>query len=147
MLSLFGIISLVVLVMCITILIIHTRVLNSRNALDVAFALFDELLRTRLELIIEIAPQDLQDICDQYTMAQTQQIIKSWQKIKKATNVIKEELEKNEALTANAEEISIAVKAYEECVLKYNRQISSFPGKIVALLVGFKAEGLIHIVV
>ncbi|MCL2287266.1 MAG: LemA family protein [Firmicutes bacterium] len=45
-----------------------------------------------------------------------------------------------EAPAATSEEIEEAARAYNDAVKIYNEYISRFPGKIIALVVGFKKE-------
>ena len=69
--------------------------------------------------------------------AETTQIIKAWPKIQKAIAPLK--TEKDEALTENACEINVTVRACNEYVEIYNKSIAQFPWKIIAFAVGFKA--------
>jgi len=89
MISIFGVVSMVVLLMCVAALALHFRVLGKRSAMDDAMAKFDELLRDRLESFIELVDVTERDIdvdafyalCEFYMTAETRQIIKSWPKM------------------------------------------------------------------
>ena len=170
MISIFGAISLVVLVVCVAALVLHFRVLKKRSQIDDAMSRFDELLRDRLEMYIDLAEdipgdfEEIENLCESYVFAETRQIIKSWAKIERAVAPLKTAKDKKEALTQmnreetrqleepslqsklseNAKEIDAMVRDYNDGVVVYNENISRFPGKIVALAVGFTAAKPMH---
>ena len=145
MISIFGIVSLVIFVFCAAALFFHNRLVEKRGAVDNLMAQFDDLLHERLELYVELAEDiaedndEIRNICEAYISAETRQIIKAWAKIQKVMMPLKAESEKDEALTENAYEIVVSVRAYNEYVEIYNRCITRFPWKIIAFAVGFKA--------
>ena len=150
MISIFGAMSLVVLIVCVAALVLHVRVLKKRSRVDDAMAEFDELLRDRLEIYLDLAGdaqgdfEDIENICESYVLAETRQIIKSWAKIEKSVAPLKSEINKNEALAQNAKDIDAMVRAYNNNVAVYNDSIAHFPGKIIALAVGFTAVKVLH---
>ena len=149
MVSLFGTLSIIVFLICAGTLVLHSKLINKRSNTEVFFSNFDNLLRERLELYIDLV-EDLEetdtafngteifDICESYLTAEIRQIIKAWVKIDKATNQIKSEIEKNEALTTNGKEIAFAIKAYNDNTALYNNNIKKLPWNIIAFAVGFK---------
>lgn len=141
MISIFSGVSLVIFVFCAAVLFLHHRLIGKRGAVDYFFAQFDDLLRERLDLYIDLAEalEDISSLCESYLAAETTQIIKDWAKIQKTIAPIKDDVDKDESLTENAHEMALALRDYNESIAVYNQSIARFPWKIVAFAVGFKA--------
>jgi len=145
-----GLLSIIALLVSVGALLLHSRLLFLRGAVDDSFKELEELIHDRLQIIYDIAStledsQDLKERCIKYSGREVRQILKSMHKLHKAITAIPVDSELKDELTENSHEIERAVRAFNEVLVKYNRYVSKFPGRIVSFAVGLKPEKPINV--
>lgn len=139
--TLFGVISLLVLVMSALALGLHFRVIRKRITVDESAKEVDKLLRNHLDLLLELS---------EFT-AQYDEMYKLWEKnlFSNTTNLIKTlpEIEKFLSLEHDDDkldleesntEIELFVKTHNEKIKIYNDVITRFPWSVIAFATGLK---------
>ena len=145
MISLFAIISLSILIISITILVLHFKLLKLRGEVDDNFSALDILLRDRLDILFEIGQespegQALCTLCEDYDNSPTIKILKALPELKNQFKSIINSDEGKKNLEENEQEIELTIETYNKSIIKFNAHISIFPGIVMACLVGLKQE-------
>lgn len=151
--SIFGVVSFIVFIICTVVLILHFRVMKKRGKMDDALVLVEERMFERLEIILDLmenkeeqteetepdqAIEDAYTLCEQLIHSDIHKMIKTYPKIKKV--LLTNELENLKIMTDNFTKIELAIRSYNKRLTTFNSCISRFPGKIIAVAVGFKPE-------
>jgi len=121
MISILGIFSAVILLLCVTVLAMHRTMLKYRAPVDESLAQLDDLLHERLALLGYDTDGDIQDM---------------WHVL----STITDDMAQDAALQENTMALAAAIQAYNASLGPYNAFISRFPGCLIADMTGLVIE-------
>ncbi|MCL2386988.1 MAG: hypothetical protein FWC89_05470 [Defluviitaleaceae bacterium] len=138
--SIFGVVSFLILVVSVGALILHNKIITRRAAVDEALAAVDNLLHEQLETLYETAithpdSQDFLELCEDYAALQTRELLIALPELQEeaAHFLPPPEDEKKEALTQ-------AVKTLNTAIDIYNAFITKFPAQLMASILTLEQE-------
>ena len=145
MISALGIASLAVLLFCVGALILHFRVMQKKSRVEGHFADLDNLLRDRLELVMDLCADstpgevELAALCESYVDGDVRDIIKALPKLRKAIDSF-EEIFASDEYIHNTGALEDAAQDYNAALDTYNGFIANYPGKLMAQALGLAPE-------
>ncbi|MCL1843862.1 MAG: hypothetical protein FWF79_08615 [Defluviitaleaceae bacterium] len=158
MISLFGAMSLIILIASVAALILHFKVMKFRGAVDDSLEKTDSLLRDRIEIIYNLAREAEENLdnplamrqiikmCETHASYDTQKLIKTRTELEESASELLAasncEINKK-ALSDNTEEIRLADIGLQNVAAEYNKYISATPGNIMALMLGLSVEDFV----
>ena len=146
MISALGVVSLTIVLFCVGALILHFRVMQKKSLVDDQFAILDNSLRDRLELMMDLCVGSTPDeneliaLCESYVDGDVKDIIKALPKLRKASAGLQEMFESNEYYLSNTAALEDTVQNYNAALSVYNVFIAQFPGKLMAQTLGLAPE-------
>jgi len=140
MISVFGIISLVVLTVSVCAMILHFRVIKQRSSVDENFAALDNLLRLQLEIIYEAAenlpePEEIREMCEIFSEYETRKLYKSIPKLRKVAS-----LAEHDELSEIILQTENSAALLNEAIEKYNAYTAKFPAHLMVGILGLSKE-------
>jgi len=120
--SIFGLISLFVALVSVSVIVVHSRIMRKRAPVDIHFATLEELLRVRIELLYNASPQDseLNEICATCVDLDYDTIVSVLPSIK--ANM--EDEPPTEDMEANTTDINSTIEALNTAIETYNEAIT-----------------------
>jgi len=148
--TLFGMVSIFVLIFSVASLALHFRILLLRGNADDSFAHAETLLRKHVDLFYDFGinhedGRELCMMCEEADVSHAREAFVALPKIEKALGRLKVDNEKLAPLEGNKLELTDAAREYNNRIEKYNRFISKPPGSVMALVVGLKQEKMLRI--
>jgi len=144
--SLFGFVSLFIVVISIAAIVLHNRVMKRRAPVDVHLEELEELLRRRVEILYTLSQVDtkLRDLCIQCVDLDFETIANSIADINEAYN--QEQSSDSQCLEENWQKINDTTTALNNAIEAYNTFISKNPsGATMAQILGITKEEPISI--
>jgi len=148
--SLFGLVSIVVLVLSAAALVLHFRVLVLRGQVDDSFAQVEVLVRVRIDLIYDLGTNhddgsELCLMCEEADASHAKDVFASFPEIEKVLEDLRLEPDSFIPLKENKTEVLSAAGVYNVHLEKYNLFIGKLPGSVMAHVIGLKQEKALRI--
>ena len=145
MISLFGIMSIIVLFFSIASLVLHMKILILRGSADDSFTKVEDEVRKLIDFYysVGIGHEDgweLCMLCEEADANHAKEVIKALTKIEHACARLKVSPDATERITAYKREITNLGDEYNKLITKYNSFINKPPGSLMAAVVGLKRE-------
>jgi len=118
MVSIFGVISIIIAVVCISIIVLHNRFMLKRTPVDNYFTALEDLIREKLEgLYHSSAPESkLRDLCSLYVDLDLDSMLKALPEISKACEPDIQDDESAKAIHETAEALNQAIQDYNKLI-------------------------------
>ena len=143
--SAFGFVSIFIAVLSIAAIVLHYRVMRKRSPVDNALAQLEDLLRQRVEAILDTSDEDTElfALCSQVVDMDYAALFGAVPDIE---NALWETIEAGEhvpmdVLSENAHAIQAGTEALNQAIVEYNHIITAKPsGVLMALILGLAVE-------
>jgi len=135
--SIFGLISLFIALVSVSVIVVHSRVMRKRAPVDIHFAALEELLRARIEMLYDTSPPDsqLNEICATCVDLDYDTMVGALPSI--TANM--EDEPPSEDIEANSTEIQTTIEALNAAIETYNEAITKKPSAaLMAMALGLK---------
>jgi len=148
--TLFGLISIIVLLFSVAALVIHFRILQLRGNADDSFIQVETLIRKQVDLFYDIGAahktgSSLCDLCEEADELHAKEVFASLPSIEKELENLKIEADEQAPLKENMHELMRSAEEYNKHTEKYNTFIRSLPGSAMAAIVGLKYEKALQV--
>jgi len=137
MISIFGIVSVAVALICVAIIVLHNRVMNKRTPVDEHLAALEDLLREKIENLYNTshADSELRVLCGQCVDLDLNSMLKALPDI----DIVADDLQTND-YEAN-QKIQETIAGLNQVIDEYNRFIiRNLPVNLMAQALGLTAE-------
>ena len=133
MISTFGIISFIVVLVCVNALVLHFKVMKRRTSVDENFVVLDNLLREQLEILYASAEAvseaaSVREMCEALAERDTHKLFRALPNLKKEADIFFH----TEELSEISSETEQAVANYNAATETYNEFIEKFPASAMA---------------
>jgi len=139
--TLFGVVSALVLVLSALALALHFRVIRKRIAVDESAKEVDKLLRDHLDLLLDLSElttqyDEMYELWEKNLFSNTAKLVKTLPELEKFLSL--EDDEDKLDLEESNNEIELFIKTHNEKIKTYNEVITRFPWSIIAIATGLK---------
>ena len=139
--TLFGVISALVLVLSALALALHFRVIRKRIAVDESAIEVDKLLRNHLDLLLDLSEftaqyDEMYELWEKNLFSNTAKLVKTLPELERFLSL--EDDEDKQDLESSNNEIELIIKTHNEKIQIYNEVITRFPWSIIAFATGLK---------
>ena len=143
MVSIFGVASIMVVIVSIVVIILHNRIMKRRAPVDIMFDELEELMRQRLEMMYEISVpgSELHELCHYYIDLDFDTVLSVYADICEAYDNAEERYEvAPTAMDENWAGIRLSTETLNKAIQEYNAFITKSPSEMMmARVLGLKA--------
>ena len=144
MISMFGIVSIVIVLVSAAAIVLHNRIMKKRAPVDMYLEELEEQLRKRVEMLYHASPRDsdLYSLCDQCIDLDLSGLLNAMPDIDTALEDYPPTSDDEiSALEENTQAIQSTEQALNQAIESYNDFITRpIAGRFMALVLGFETE-------